>query len=104
MDIDPNFDNSDLQCFRFEKFQNSHIRPVKVTVKSQQDVLNIIRKATSLNSSDQHKDVRLSFDRTPKQLVLYRQLKQQLEDRIKKGETNLKIRYYNGTPRIVRLN
>ena len=52
----------------------------------------------------QFKNIKISFDRTPRQQEVYKQLKAQLNDRLVKGESNLKIRYFNGTPKIVSLN
>ena len=102
--VDHEYDYANFHCQRLGKFNASRITPIKVFLNSEQDVSNIIRKAKNLITTEQYKNIRLSYDRTPKQLDFYKQLKQEMNDRIRQGETNLKIRYYNGSPRIVRLN
>ncbi|KAJ3644178.1 hypothetical protein Zmor_026849 [Zophobas morio] len=104
LSVDHEYDYANFHCQRLGKFNASRITPIKVFLNSEQDVSNIIRKAENLITTEQYKDIRLSYDRTPKQLDFYKQLKQEMNDRIRQGETNLKIRYYNGSPRIVRLN
>ena len=50
------------------------------------------------------KNCSIYSDKTPKQLEYYKKRKKELTDRTNRGETNLKIKYYNDVPKIVSLN
>lgn len=43
----------------------------------------------------------LSFDKTPKQLQYQKELKLELEERKNNGETNIKVKHFNGSPKRV---
>ena len=58
----------------------------------------------NLIDDSQFKNIKVSFDRIPRQQEVCKQLKGQVNVRLGKGESNLKIRYFNGTPKIVSLN
>lgn len=75
-------------------------RPIKVSFSSSETVLELIKKAYNLKNSE-FREISLSFDKTPKQLQHYNQLKLELEERKKNGETNVKIKHFNGSPKIV---
>lgn len=79
-------------------------RPIRVTLRSVDDVHGLIKSARKLSGEDRYKHVSLSFDRTPLQLAKYRELKKQLQARVSNGERGLGIRYVSGSPRIVALN
>ncbi|KAJ3666212.1 hypothetical protein Zmor_001665 [Zophobas morio] len=102
--LDDTVDTSNPNCFRLGKFSELRARPIKVVLQSEEDVFKLIRKAKNLSTTQEFKNIRIPFDRTPKQQELYNQLKKKLKDRIEQGESNLKIRYRNGTPTIVNLN
>ncbi|KAJ3660130.1 hypothetical protein Zmor_004600 [Zophobas morio] len=97
---DVNIANIRLQ--RLDKFIPGRCRPIKVFLQSEVEVLNIVRGAKNLSTRDIYKNVRLSFDKTPKQLGNLKLLKSQMLERINNGETGLKIRHFNGVPRIIR--
>lgn len=89
-----------IRTFRLGKFAQNKSRPIKVICGSQisQRVLSnskILRNTPNLSS------LSISSDKTPKQLQEYRETKQRLIDRLAAGESNLKIKYVNGSPRIV---
>lgn len=98
--------------FQFQKFHRLgrlnqvavRPRPLKIVFNEEADVHDIIRNAKILRTIAEHNNVVISYDRTPKQLELYQSLKRELDDRLSKGETNLKIRYRNGVPKIYHLN
>lgn len=97
--------NHEIKAFRIGKESTTNtIRPIKVILPSEKQVHAVIKKAKELRSNSSYKSVSISFDRTPKQIDHYRQLKKNLEERMKNGETNLKIKYTNGYPKIVHLN
>lgn len=95
----------DIKALRLGKVsQNESPRPLKVVVKDESMVHEIIRKAKELRNSDIYKDVRISFDRTPRQIRLHRSVQAQLNERRLAGEDNLKIKYVGGIPKIISLN
>lgn len=95
---------SDVTIARLGKYNASRTRPVRVTFKNDSDVHRAIRGAKNLKENGNYSNVRLSFDRTPKQIELYGNVKRQLDERKRNGEQNLGIRYRNGNPIIVNLN
>ena len=104
--IDPNYNNVNLKIQRLGRFVEGSLRPrpLRVTLNSELDVLNLLRTAKVLKNNDCYKNLSLSSDRTPRQISHYKQLKEELAVRTKNGEGNLRIRYFNGSPKIVNLN
>lgn len=100
-----NYSNSnDFKIIRLGGFRDGYRRPIKVILDSENCVHNIIKVARSLKNMQGFENVTLSFDRTPGQVNYYRQLRSEMNDRISKGETNLRIQYVNGCPTIKSLN
>lgn len=87
---------------RLGKFDRERMRPrpLKVTLADDHQVLEIIKKSANLKQSE-FKNISLSPDKTPRQIEYFKKLKAELEDRRNKGETNVKIKYSNGMPKIV---
>nr|CAI5829945.1 unnamed protein product [Callosobruchus analis] len=79
-------------------------RPIKVSLPDESAVLKVIRNCKKLKNSDKYKHISISFDKTPRQIGFYQDLKNQLIVRQNNGESNLKIKYVQGTPKIVSLN
>lgn len=98
--------NENIKAIRIGKFDESKNfpRPVKVTVSDESTVHEIIHKARNLKSTANYKNINISLDRTPRQIELYRTVKRQLNERIAAGETNLRIKYIRGVPKVVTLN
>nr|CAI5841504.1 unnamed protein product [Callosobruchus analis] len=101
--VDLDFDMPSVKPIRLGKFQSGRNRPVKIVLRSEDDVRRIINKANNLRTHRDFKNKRifLSYDRTPRQLEYYKNLKKELEERKQAGESNLKIKYVKGIPRIV---
>lgn len=99
--VDPDFEMGEIKPIRLGKFSNERLRPIKITLNSENDVRRIIRNGNKLRSHSQYEKVFVSFDRTPRQLRHYRQLKDELEALRKDGKTNFKIRYVKGVQKIV---
>ena len=79
-------------------------RPLKVTLPNEADVLKIIKNAKKLKGLDKFKNISISFDRTPRQISYYQELKSELIERQNNGEMGLKIKYIHGVPKITSLN
>ncbi|KAB0795786.1 hypothetical protein PPYR_09847 [Photinus pyralis] len=103
--IDPIVSDIQFSAFRLGKFDPNNIKPspIKVILKDEY-VRNIVIKSSQLKRIEAFKHLSISFDRTPKQISYYRKIKKQLDERVANGETNLKIKYVRGIPKIINLN
>lgn len=97
-------DLSQIGVYRVGTRIETKTRPIKINFKTEDSVQMIIRKANIIRSLPEYERLSVSFDRTPSQQRQYRLIRQQLDDRRKSGEQNLKIRYTAGVPRIVKGN
>lgn len=100
----PNFSTSNqVHLQRLGRFdsQNERPRPLRVTLAEEKFVHEFIKQSKKLKNYQSYKNISLAFDKTPRQLDYYRNIKKQLEDRKSKGEDNLRIKYVNGLPKII---
>ena len=104
--ICPDIDVDSISFNRLGKFNlnSNRSRPIKVTFQNESTVHKLIKNSSRLKESERFKNVSVSFDKTPKQISYYQELKQQLTEREREGERNLKIKYIQGVPKIVTLN
>nr|CAH7762459.1 unnamed protein product [Callosobruchus chinensis] len=72
--------------------ERTHPRPVKVTLGTSDQVLEIIRRSAKLKNSG-FNNISISFDKTPKQVEYYRKLKEELDQRRSNGESNIRIKH-----------
>lgn len=79
-------------------------RPIKVTLQDEHMPHNILHLAMKLREVDHFKMINISLDRTPRQIRLHTSCKKELETRLSQGESNLKIKYINGIPKIISSN
>lgn len=93
-----------IKVFRVGRESSTKNRPMKVILDSPRDVANIIRHASELKKVDTYRGITLSYDRTPKQIEEYKNMKATMSLRLQNGESNLKIKYIGGIPRIVKMN
>nr|CAH7715802.1 unnamed protein product [Callosobruchus chinensis] len=98
--------NTNVKPMRLGKFDRSSTRPrlIKLTLNNQQQVQKCLRNANKLSSSTEFARIRISADRTPKQVEFYKKVKCELSRRQANGEANLKIKHVRGVPRIVTEN
>nr|CAH7728603.1 unnamed protein product [Callosobruchus chinensis] len=98
--------NTNVKPMRLGKFDRSSTRPrlIKLTLNNQQQVQKCLRNASKLSSSTAFARIRISADRTPKQVKFYKKVKCELSRRQANGEANLKIKHVRGVPRIVTEN
>lgn len=94
-------DPASIKVFRLGKFFTGKSRPMKVVCGSSEVASKVLLNAKCLKTKPGLSNLSLSSDKTPRQLQEYRETKQRLMDRLAAGETNLKIKYINGSPRIV---
>lgn len=78
-------------------------RPIKIMLPSPDVARDFFKKFSHLELTDDTvAGITASRDRTPNEFKHLDELRKQMEERIKKGERDLTIKYSNGTPRIVK--
>lgn len=92
---------SDCKIVRIGSRREGGNRPIRISLPSRDGVVMLLKNASKIRNFQDLKNVSISFDKTPRQQVQYRQLKQQLVRRQRDGERGLRIRTIDGTPRIV---
>lgn len=99
--LSPELDVENTKISRLGRFDDSKNRPIKVTLENEVHVNMIIRKAKFLKSHNLYKTISMSLDRTKRQMQYYKKVREELSEKINAGETNCKIKYINGVPKIV---
>nr|CAH7757456.1 unnamed protein product [Callosobruchus chinensis] len=102
--VTPALAGLDVKPIRLGKPTPGKHRLIKVTLKEDNQVIELLRAAKNLKGNPAYKSISIFPDRTPMQIDNYKKLKLELDQRTANGEQNLKIRYYKGSPRIVALN
>lgn len=90
-----------MRLGRFDASVQQRSRPIRVRLLSSDDVFKVLRKFKNVKNHPRLVNLSVSVDRTPRQIALYRAIKSELAERISNGETNLKIKYRNGSPTII---
>lgn len=104
--ISPTVNIDDLKPIRLGKLDpTKHTsRPLRIRLRSEGVVGELLKKASSLKTSQDLSRIIISPDRTPRQSQYYQTVKTELNRRTAGGETNLKIKYIRGIPQIVSSN
>lgn len=79
-------------------------RPIKVVLGDSSISSEIFRRSSELKLNPQFKHLTITSDKTPKQQMEYKNIRQQLLERKQAGETNIKIKFVRGIPAIVNIN
>ncbi|GJQ76743.1 hypothetical protein Trydic_g15586 [Trypoxylus dichotomus] len=99
--LDVSVDN--LRTIRLGKFDSSRTdmkRPIKVCLPDGDIASKAFQRRQKLRTSDKFKNVFLVKDKTPMQLKLYREARQELLTRKAAGETDVYIKYINDVPKV----
>ncbi|KAJ8671786.1 hypothetical protein QAD02_003045 [Eretmocerus hayati] len=91
------FDPQSVRYFRMGKKTNDKSRPVKLVLNDSEDAMWVLIHQKEFCKDD----VYCGNDKTPQQQEYLASLKAELNERKKKGETKLMIKYLKGTPTIV---
>lgn len=94
-----------FKSYRIGRSSKNKIRPLKVIFKDSGCVMDFCKNfdQKSLPDLDPNlKNVSVSRDRTPNERKHLFDLRAALKDRTESGETDLTIKYINGTPKIVK--
>lgn len=97
--IVPEF-NITIKPERLGKYSPGKNRPIKISFHSEKQVCDFVYNGKKIKNG-RFKHVSLSFDRTVRQISHYKKVKEELQQRISDGERGLKIKHFDGVPRIV---
>lgn len=84
-------------CHRLGKVNAGGVRPIKLCFESRDVVNRILRMYRPLNN------VYMNRDLTARQRDINYRIRQEYQRRVKDGETDIKLKYRNGIPSIVRM-
>lgn len=103
-EIAPNINIDQIKPVRIGRPAAGKVRPIRVTLNNEEEVITIVRKAINLKNTRFDKKVFVSADLTPRQQQYLRNVRRQLKERRDAGENNLKLKYINGIPKIISVN
>lgn len=87
---------------RLGRGQGNNPAPLKVSLQSREEVINILKNKRKLKDTGRYKDIVISTDQTKMQQQYYKEIKCELIDRKQNGEQNIYIKYANGIPTIAK--
>lgn len=93
------FETMNLKIFRIGKYAEGKPRPVKIVFPSKEEALQVFKLRRNLPDKE---GVYIKRDQTQNQRLYLKQVLAELEDRKKKGQQDLTIRYINSVPKIMR--
>lgn len=96
-----------IMTFRVGRGRPGKSRPLKVVLNSVSDVRQILSGFSSelaAGVDQQFSSVKVSRDRTQREQDYFKALKVEMNEREKKGEKDLTIKYKNGIPHIVKVS
>lgn len=96
-----NFTEDNFKVYRLGRKVDNKTRPIKVVCDSKDLSREVIHNAKKLKQNPTLGHLSVSDDKTIKQQQEYRNLRAELLRRTELGETNLRIIYVQGTPKIV---
>lgn len=88
------------KTYRLGRHNPGKMRPIKVCFETDIAPKHILRNKSMLKNDK----LRIYSDQTPLQRQHMTELRKELSKRIENGETNLKIKYFKGTPKIIKSN
>lgn len=93
-----------IRLGKFDTTREQLSRPIRITLSSSDDVFKTIRKFKTIKNNPKYSHLSVSFDRTPKQIAIFKSIKAELTTRTAAGETGLRIKFQNGIPTIIHVN
>lgn len=97
--VDDRIQADEVRIYRLGKPQDGKVRPIKVVFKDRETAVQVLKQKKKLDSS---RGIYIKSDLTVIQRNYLRNLVSELRRRTENGEQNLKIRYFNSVPRIVK--
>lgn len=91
----------DIKVRRLGKYDQQKIRPIRVTFPTKSEALNILKQKGKLSSDE---GIYIKGDQTVSQRNYLKEVIAELETRTRLGEKDLKIRYINYVPKIIKIH
>lgn len=82
---------------------NTRPRPIKLCLTNEEDALKLLKKSQALKETNEFKEVFLTSDKTPREIEFYKSIKSEFLDRKNNGEDDIKIKYVDNVPKIVKI-
>lgn len=98
--MDGHAPNNDMSIYRLGKYEPEKVRPIKVSFETRELALNILRQKNKLDSTQ---GVYIKSDQTQMQRRFLGSVIAELKQKTEKSETNLKIKYINSVPKIIKV-
>lgn len=95
-------DTSTIRVHRLGKYFHGKNRPLRVICNSPDVASKVLHNTRSITNNINYERISVRSDKTYAQLQDFRKVKQELNDRLAAGETNLKIIHRDGFPSIVK--
>ncbi|KAG5895024.1 hypothetical protein JTB14_014763 [Gonioctena quinquepunctata] len=86
------------KTLRIGKTNKNGARALKVILESSLDVSYIRNR----NKVKKDRNIFINSDQTPMQMAQFKSLQLELKHRIEQGENDVKLKYINGTPKIIK--
>lgn len=102
--VNSNVQISEVRYYRLGKKLRDNTRPLVVCMPSEEAAVHIFKKFSSNDVPVNLQGISISHDRTLRERKHLEQLRAALKSRHDAGETNLTIKFVNGTPKIVSKN
>ena len=91
-----------ITCFRLGKASPEKKRPLRVIFPNEETALLVLKHKKNLDSIN-FKDIKISDDKTPRQLKYLHSLRATLQNRLENGEVGLTIKFIKKKPTIVNI-
>ena len=88
-----------LSFHRVGKYNDGKNRPIKITLPTKEEALALLKTKSRIPKDATYY---LKSDRTKMEKDFLKKVVDELNDRKTRGEQDIKIRYYNNIPRIVK--
>lgn len=96
--------SDNIKLFRVGKpnVNTTKPRPMKIILNSPEEAIQVLRNVNEIKKMKSFENLIITSDKTPNQTLHYKRIKEELSTRTNAGEKNLKIKYFNGEPKIVK--
>lgn len=87
-----------IKAIRLGKYKANKDRPLKICFDNNNVPRMLLQKRTKLSEN-----IKIYSDQTPEQKRYLQTVREELDERLRNGEKDLKIKYFKGIPRITQI-
>ncbi|CAG9771642.1 unnamed protein product [Ceutorhynchus assimilis] len=98
--LDESVPTENIKLYRLGGYDLNKVRPIKVMFETKEDALKILKSKSKL---DESKGIYIKGDLTLLQQKYLKEVVAELKARKESGESNLKIKYHNSIPKIIKI-